>query len=264
MDSTGKRRRARTGVTMALGALLAAAPARAQDVAAIIAQGERARAALDGTAALAAFERGVALAPGNYAVLWRASREAGELGEIAPAGAQRDTLYARAIRWAQAAVEAEPAGADGQAMLAVALGRSALAMGVRERVRLASDVREAALAALRTDPDHAAALHVLGAWHAEIMRLPAFARFTARTFLGGRIFESASWAEAQRLLERAVATDPGRITHRLNLARIYRDTRQPERARATCEAVTAMPVVEYHDARYKRECAALVAALGAR
>lgn len=245
-------------VAVALGGVLGTASAGAQDVAAIIAEGERARAALDGEAALAAFTQGVTLAPTSYALLWRASREAGELGESAPAGARRDTLYARAVRWARGAVAAEPSGADGHAMLAVALGRSALALGVRERVRLATEVREAALAALRIDSDHAAALHVLGAWHAEIMRLPGVARFTARTFLGGRVFESASWAEAQRLLERAVATDPGRITHRLDLARIYRDTRQPDRVRATCTAVATMPVVEYHDARYKRACARLI------
>lgn len=256
-----RMRWSRIGVTVA--ALAIAGVARAQDAAAIIAQGERARAALDAPAALATFERGLASEAANYELLWRASREAADLGELASDAARRDPLYAKAEQYARRAVAANPAGADGHAMLAIALGRKALALGVRDRVKYAGDVRAACLAALKADPDHAAALHVLGVWHAEIMRLNGFARFTARNFLGGRVFEEASWGEAQRLLERAVAVDPRRITHRLDLATIYRDTKQPAKARATCAAAAQLPVIELHDARYKQECAALVAKLGA-
>jgi tetratricopeptide (TPR) repeat protein len=248
------------GATALLVAL--AGTVGAQDAAAIIAQGERARAALDAPAALATFERGLATDAAAYDLLWRASREAADLGELTGEGARRDALYAKAEQYARRAVAANAAGADGQAMLAVALGRKALSLGVRERVKYAADVRTACLAALRTDPDHAAALHVLGVWHAEIMRLNGMALFAARTFLGGRVFEEANWREAQRLLERAVAVDPQRITHRLDLAKIYRDTKQPDKARATCSAAAKLPVFELHDARYKQECAALVASFG--
>ena len=239
------------------GALGAQGPSVAEAVDAA----ERARAALDAPTALATLERALAVSPSDYALLWRASREAADLGEASTDARRRDALYAQADGWARRAVAANPRGADGQAMLAIALGRKALSVGIRDRVQYAGDVRAAALAALALDPDHAAALHVLGVWHAEIMRLSGIARFAARTFLGGRVFETASWAEAQRLLERAVAVDPDRITHRLDLATIYRDTRQPARARATCAAVARMPVREYHDARYRAECAALTASL---
>ncbi|MCU0626972.1 MAG: tetratricopeptide repeat protein [Gemmatimonadaceae bacterium] len=242
--------------------VVVARPAQSQDVAAIIAEGERERASLDNPGALAVFERGLVSAPSSYELLWRASREAADLGESTASAAQRTTLYTRGEQYARRAVTANPAGADGHAMLAIALGRTALSVGVRERVRFAKDVRAECLAALKADPDHAAALHVLGVWHAEIMRLSGIARFTARTFLGGAVFSEASWGEAQRLLERAVAVDPQRITHRLDLARIYVDTKQPAKARATCQAVARMPVFEYHDARYQRECAALLATLG--
>ncbi|MCU0618602.1 MAG: hypothetical protein MUF40_01635 [Gemmatimonadaceae bacterium] len=236
------------------GALPAQGPSAAEEA-------DRARAALDAPTALATLERALAAHPSDYGLLWRASREAADLGEATADAGRRTALYARAESWARRAIAAEPRGADGHAMLAIALGRKALSVGIRDRVQYAADVRSAALAALAHDPDHAAALHVLGVWHAEIMRLSGIARFTARTFLGGKVFETASWAEAQRLLERAVAVDPERLTHRLDLATIYRDTKQPARARASCAAVARLPLREYHDARYRTECAALTAAL---
>jgi Tfp pilus assembly protein PilF len=90
------------------------------------------------------------------------------------------------------------------------------------------------------------------------MRLNSFTRFAARNFLGGRVFEQASWAEAVRYMQAAVAADPGRITHRLDLAKIYGDKGEKPLARQTCEAALKMPTVEFNDARYKRECEALL------
>jgi tetratricopeptide (TPR) repeat protein len=116
-------------------------------------------------------------------------------------------------------------------------------------------VREQALEALRLDPDHPGALHVMGMWHAEVRRLPGIARFFAKSFLGGQIFGSARWDEAVRLLSRAVEVDPQRLAHHLDLARIHRDIDQPEQARLHYQHVIDGTVTDYNDAQYKREAA---------
>jgi len=245
-----------------LGLLSAAAllvpTAHAQTVGSVVQLAERDRAARNAPAALARYESALTGEPANYDLLWRASREASELGESAPERAQRTALNAKAEGYARRAIATDAGGADGHFVLAVALGRTALSVGARERVRYAAEIRSAALAAIAIDPQHAGALHVLGVWNAEVMRLNSLARFAARTLLGGRVFDQASWPEATRYMEAAVAADPGRITHRLDLATIYADTGNKPRARTTCEGVLTMPVVEYNDARYKQQCEQLL------
>ena len=235
--------------------------ASAQDAAAVIQLAERDRAALNATGALARYETALAAAPSAYELLWRAARESTDLGESASDATKRTEYYRKAEGYARRSVAANGNGADGHFMLAVALGRIALSVGSRERVRYAAEIRSEALAAVKLEPTHAGALHVLGVWNAEVMRLNSFARFAARNFLGGKVFDQASWSEATRYMEAAVAADPERITHRLDLAKIYADTDQKTKARESCDAVARMRNFEFNDARYKQECAQLVAKL---
>ena len=129
---------------------------------------------------------------------------------------------------AEAAVAANPRDAEGHFSLARAIGRKALTVGVRDRIHFAKIVRAEALEALKDDSAHAGALHVLGIWNAEILRVNGLARLFAKSFLGAGVFGLASWGEAQRLLERSVQLDPNRIVHHLDLGAIYADSLGPQ------------------------------------
>ncbi|MEK0431213.1 MAG: hypothetical protein RL139_1017 [Gemmatimonadota bacterium] len=185
----------------------------------------------------------------------RAVLAAVDSGQFA-APERRTRLYATAQRLADSAVRISPRSADAHAVRAIALGRSALALGPAERTRYAVEVRREALAALALDPDHAGALHVLGMWHAEVLRLNPVARLAARTVLGGAVFSEASWTVAQRSLERAVALEPTRLTHRLDLAGILADRGDAAGARAQYAWIVAATPREYNDAQYQRLAAA--------
>ncbi len=76
----------------------------------------------------------------------------------------------------------------------------------------------------------------MGVWNAEVMRLNGFSRMVAKTFLGGKIFGTASWAEAIRYMEASVAVEPTRLVHLLDLARVYRDAGRKQDALATFSA----------------------------
>lgn len=218
----------------------------------LIALGDRESVARRTAAALAWYERAVDADPLHYAALWKAAQEAVDLGEFERDIPKRSELYARATSYAKRAIAVNANDAEGYFHLSRALGRTALALGPRERVKYAIEVRDHALTALRLAPRHAGALHVLGVWNAEIMRLGSFTRAMAKTFLGGQVFSTATWPEAIRYLEQAVALEPNRLVHHLDLARIYRDAGRKSDARAAYGAALRSPLTDANDATYRQ------------
>jgi tetratricopeptide (TPR) repeat protein len=205
-----------------------------------------------GAAALRHYELALAADSTSYEAQWRASAAAVEAGEAA-SGAQQKTLYRTAEQHARRAVTLNPRDAEGHAALARALGRTALTLGTKDRVKYAGDVRAEALEALKYNPRHSAALHIMGMWNAEIMRLNGMSRFMAKNFLGGQVFGTASWKDAVRYMEQAVAVDPDRLVHRIDLAQIYAETGDKAKARATYEFIVSAPASEPADAKYKQQ-----------
>jgi tetratricopeptide (TPR) repeat protein len=242
----------------ALAAVLAisasAGRASAQSAAEHIAIGDREHTAMNAPSALQHYDEALRVDPKSYEALWKATREAVDVGEYAPR-AQRDSLYTVAESYARRAVEANPADAEGHFHLARALGRKALSLGKRDQVKYAGDVRTQALEALKLNPKHPGALHVMGMWNYNVMRLSGMTRFMAKTFLGGKVFDSANWDDAQRYMEESVAADPGRIVHHLDLARVYASRGDKDKAREQYELTIRGARTEYNDRRYQSEAA---------
>jgi tetratricopeptide (TPR) repeat protein len=241
-------------VTVAVSLFATVAPA--QSAAEHIAAGDKAAAALNATGALTEYKAAIAADANSEEALWKASRTLVDLGEYEPDKDKQKDLYAEAKDDATKAVALKPTDPEAHFSVARAVGRVALSVGKKERVRFAKDVRTEAMETLRLDSVHAGANHVMGRWNAEIMRLSGFSRFMAKNFLGGDVFGTASWAEAVRYMERAVALDPNRITHHLDLAEVYRDRNKPgdiEKAKVHFQAVIDGAVTDFNDAHYKKE-----------
>jgi tetratricopeptide (TPR) repeat protein len=251
----------------AAAALFVAAPAAGQDstsyrAAEHLALGDSAHAAFQSEAALRQYEAAIAADSSNATAWAKASRSAVDLGEGVTDEKRRRELFRLGERYARRAVQLDSASAENQFHLARALGRSALSVGVRDRVKYAVEVRDRALKALAIAPDHPGALHVLGMWNAEVMRLNGFEKFFARNFLGGGVLGKASWDEAVRNLERAVAVDSQRLVHRVDLAEIYAQIGQKEKAREQYGfVVNATEQTDVNDPLYKRQAEAALARL---
>jgi len=230
-------------------------PVAAQTAADHIALGDRDHAAMNAPSALHHYEEAIKLEPKSYDALWKASREAVDVGEYAPP-AERDADYTLAEQYARRAVEANAGDAEGHFNLARALGRRALSLGKRDRVKYAGDVRTHSLEALKLNPKHPGALHVMGMWNYNVMSLSGMTRFMAKTFLGGKVFDSANWDDAQRYMEESVATDPGRLVHHLDLARVYVARGDKTKAAEQYELVIKGPRTEYNDRHYQAEAEA--------
>lgn len=223
-----------------------------QSVSDLLSTGDRDSAARRNSAALGSYERAVKAEPTSYAALWKAAREAVDLGEFEKIPETRASLYRRATDYARRAVAANPGDAEGHFQLSRAVGRTALAANPRDRVKYAVEVRDEALKALQLRPKHPGALHVLGVWNAEVMRLNGFSRAVAKAFLGGQVLSSASWPEAIRYLEQSVAAEPDRLVHHLDLARVYRDAGRRNEARTAYQAALRAPLQDANDDRYRK------------
>ena len=211
--------------------------------------------------ALEHFKAHLAADPNSYEANWRTALALVDIGKQTPDSVRsprRDSLYAEAERYARKATEANPGDAEGHFVLSVAIGRASLTQSKRERIRRAGDIREEALRAIELNARHDGAHHVMGRWNAEIMRLSAMQRFFAKSFLGGSIFNQASWDRAIEYLQRAVTLAPTTIYHHLDLAEVYIDRKRYTDARRHLEQIATLPVVDVMDARYQADALILL------
>jgi tetratricopeptide (TPR) repeat protein len=236
-----------------LTALLTASPAAvaAQSAARHLAEGDKAYSSRRAPEALRHYRAAIAGDSTRADALWRASAVEAEIAEFDPDSAHADSLLASAERHGRAAVTLAPKSADAHFALAQALGRTALRVPTTSRLPYAIGIHKEALACLELAPGDARCLHVLGLWDAEYMRLGHFSREMANTMTGGKLFANATWEEAERNLKAAIAAEPKRAIHHLDLARIYRDQGKKAEAKAEFQAVIDAPLKDYNDERYR-------------
>lgn len=219
--------------------------------------------AVQPTEALAEAKALLAADAGNYGALWRAARSQVDVakriqGEHEYTRGVRDSAFAVAEQFARRAVAADSADAEGHFVLALALGELSRTRGGKERVSFARVIYDEAAAALARDPAHDGAHHILGAWHAEILRLSGVTRFFAKTLLGAGFMSRAAWDSAAVHLEQSVALDPTYIHHRLELAEIYADMERWADAAPPLEAIPSLPTRDVLDDQHRAAAATLL------
>ena len=203
----------------------------------------------DNRAALANYSRAVEIDSSNYEALWKLARAYVDVGMVLPKKEQAEH-YAAGEKLARRCARFYPDSANGHFFIAVALGRVALHEGGKRKIQISKEVKAAAERALRADPKHDGAMHVLGRWNYELADLNFIERTVAKIVFGG-LPTGASYEQAEKYFMQAVTLGPEKPAHHFELARTLLKLNRHTAARQHLKQCIALPEVFWDDAQHQ-------------
>jgi tetratricopeptide (TPR) repeat protein len=206
-----------TNLLSVLLILLTTGALHAQSVEMLIARGDSADKRLDLSSALRQYQNAERIEPRNPEVLWRLSKVTGAMAMRTKDEKRAETLFKRALAYAERAVESEPNNSMAQVSLAISNGQLAVLAPATEKLELSKKIRDHSQRALELNPSNYLAMLVLGIWNREVASLNWFIKLTMKVVYGG--VPEASLEESRRLLAKAVALEPGIIMTQVELAK---------------------------------------------
>jgi len=168
-------------------------------------------------------------------------------------------LARKALDYAQRAVKSDPDNANARLSLAICYGKAAFLENARRRIAMAGLIREEAEAALHLDPRSEYAWHVLGRWNYELANFNAALRFLAEAIYGK--FPDASNERAAECFEKAIAIQPDRVIHHVELGRTYAALGRKQEALTELKKGLSLPSREKEDNESKDRARKSLAAL---
>lgn len=147
----------------------------------------------------------------------------------------------RALKLARRCAALAPELSTAHLAVAAALGRLALYSDTRTKVQMSDEVLHTAERIVAADPGDDYGWHSLGRWHYEMSRLNLAAKLVIKLYYQGSAF-NASMDVATRAYERAVELAPGRLVHRVELAKCYEAQGERTKALEQLEAATGCDV----------------------
>jgi len=224
---------------------------------AALATGDAAFAVFNNNAALAAYDRALALDSTNFRVLYKTTLTSVLVG-IPAKDPEQSQYYFRAERLGRSLTALYPDSADSHFVLAMALGRVALKAGGKKKIALAREIKTEAEQALAIAPCHDGAMHILGRWNYELSHLSWIMRSFAKIAYGG-LPSSGGNEAACAWFEKASVCAPHLLVHRLWLAKTLIDMKEYARARLYLQQCLELPIAHWDDTLHKEAAAKLLA-----
>ena len=254
--SGGLIRRMRWGLlALVCHAAFAANPQAEQ----LIMQGDAQVKALHATEALALFEQAAKADPNDVEILLRISQQCSNLIAQAKTPAEAQAYAKRSLEEAQKAVALAPANAKAHLALAVAYGRLTDFEDNRTKVEFSRYIKNETDKTLELDPKEDFAWHVLGRWTYNMADISGIKRTLAEAIYGK--MPTAKFEEAARCFEKAIALNPSRPMHYIELGRTYADMGRTAEARKVILKGLAMPPTEKDDPETKDRGRQILASL---
>jgi tetratricopeptide (TPR) repeat protein len=191
------------------------------------------------------------LAPEDPEVLRRVAKQYAETVLDAKDETAKRSLAEKAVAYAKRAVSAGPKNALTHLSLAICYGRAATVADAKTKIAYSKLIKQHADSALGLDPKNDLTYFVLGSWCYEMANLNGFLRALARVIYGA--VPTASFGDAARYLEKAVALNPKRVSNHAALGRTYAAIGDRDRARQSLTVALSLPDGDKADAIVKQQ-----------
>ena len=229
-------------------------------VAELIAQGDVYDAQFKPEAALQYYLPAEKLEANNAALLVKIARQ--HVYRMADQTAKADQLKTgrTALAYAERAVKLAPNECDSHLALAICVGKLTPLLGNKEGVEASRRIKVAAETAVKLNPRNDYAWHLLGRWHQAMAELGGLTRTIAKLIYGE--LPAASNDEAVKCFEKAIALNPGRLIHHIELGRTYAQMGRKPEAKQCIEKGLAIPNREKDDPETKERGRKTLMSLG--
>jgi tetratricopeptide (TPR) repeat protein len=187
--------------------------------------------------------------PKNPELLVRIARQYRYLMTDASDTQEKLRLGHLALDYSERAAACGPKDCDAQLATAITLGKMLPFMPVKEQVSASPRIKESVDKALAIDPRNDNAWHILGRWNRVLAEISS-----AKRFLAGMIYgqlPKGSIDEAEQDMKKAIAINPHRLMHYIELGRIYAQMGRKDEARESINKGLGMPDAEKDDPETK-------------
>jgi tetratricopeptide (TPR) repeat protein len=187
--------------------------------------------------------------PKNVSILVRIARQYRHQMSDATAKEEKLRLGHVALGYAQRAATLAPDNSEAQLSVAITYGKMMPFLPIKEQVDASPRIKDAVDKTLRLDPRNDLAWHILGRWHRVLADISALKRALAGAIYGS--LPKGSNEEAAKALEKAIALNPNRLMHYIELGRVYAQMGRKDDAQKFINKGLAMPNVEKDDPETK-------------
>lgn len=187
--------------------------------------------------------------PQNPRILVRIARQYRHMMSDAPKKWDKLRYGGTALSYAQRAAAIAPSDSEAHMSVAISYGKLLPLQGAKEQATGSQKIKESVDRALKLDPSNDTAWNILGRWHRILADVSPVKRALA-PLVAGKL-PVGSNEEAVRCLERAVALNPRRPMHHIELGRVLAQMDRKEEARRELEKGLSLPNMDKDDAEYK-------------
>ena len=235
--------------------------ARAEDDAdALIAKGDQFDKKLQANEALEEYLPANKLEPNNVHVLVCIARQYRHLLSDAPEKKEKIRLGNMSLEYANKAAAIAPNNSEAQLSPGISYGKMLPFMTAGEQIKASPRIKAACDRALQLDPQNDNALHILGHWNRALADISGVKRMLAG-MIYGKLPEASNEA-AEKCLRKAIAINPNRLIHYIELGHIYVQMGRKEEARKYIEKGLSMPNREKDDPEMRAVGRELLTKLG--
>lgn len=223
--------------------------ARAEDADALVAKGDQFDKRFQAKEALEEYLPANKLEPDNVRLLVCIARQYRHMMSDTSSKKEKLRLGNISLEFAERAATLAPKNAEAQLSPAISYGKMLPSMGSRDQINASPRIKAAVDRTLQLDPANDTAWHILGRWNRVLANISVVKRVFAKTFYGDLPVTTNEAAE--KCLLKAIAINPNRLMHYIELGRIYAEMGRKEEARKYLQKGLAMPNKDKDDPEMK-------------